>query len=856
MLRRWVNKILGREQEQRVSFQEIFTLFQEILSLNNRTLDLIAEANDKLSGDYIFDRHYIETFQEETASLVHQLIYKLNLISPGKYQELNESFHRIESDIRQILAGRLLCPTDRYVLDYKEIAEKHLGEAAGGKNTHLAEIMEFLGITIPPSFAITTAAYFHFLQENGLPEKIEKIIDRWHHGETGIGEASKEIRSLILAARLPADIRKEIDMYLDAIRQAHPEKKPYFAVRSSAVGEDSEFSYAGQYASRLNVSRYRVIEAYREVVASVYSERAMEYRQSKGVLESEIAMAVACQQVVKARVSGVLYTYHPVHPEKETMEISSAWGLGAPIVSGRVLTDHFTVARRAPHEILELKVVRKQTALMPAGGEEKTEVPVPEEQQTIPSLTDEQLRRLAEIGLRIEKFYKKPQDIEFAIDENDEIVILQARQLAMRGKTLPVARELAEILEKYPVISRGRGTVAQMGIASGTVFVLENDEDLDKVPQGAILVARYASPRLARVIRKVSGIITDVGAVTGHLATVAREFRVPTIMNLEHATEIFETGEEVTIDAQENIVYEGLVRELYHFSLAEEDIEETYEYRLLRRVLKKIEPLYLLDPKDPNFTPQGCRTLHDIIRFVHEKVVEEIIDYNYHHPHNMDAVSGKLDWKFPLDMVIIDMGGGLVPGAVGTGRKIVPEQITSPPMRALLDGIAHPGAWNNEPMSVDFGSFMSSLTRTMSAETMSPRELGQNLAVISDCYINVSLRLGYHFTVIDAYVVDNVKDNYAYFRFSGGVTDISRRSRRAAFIGEALARHDFHVELHEDLVEGRIKKMDRQGMLDRLNLLGILIGFTRQLDVKMVTDEQIAYYIEKLQELLENDNHE
>ncbi len=856
MFRRWVNRILKRDQEHRVSFQEIFTLFQEILALNNQALDRIAEANDKLSGDYIFDRHYIETFHEETASLVHQLIYKLNLIAPGKYQELNESFRRIESEIQEIMAGHLVCPTDKFVLDYKEIAERHLGDAAGGKNTHLAEIMEFLGIRIPPSFAITTAAYFSFLRENGLPEQIEKIIARWHGDEIDLATASREIRSLILAARLPGDIRKEIEQHLDAIRQIHPERKPYFAVRSSAVGEDSEFSYAGQYESRLNVSRYRVMDAYRDVVASVYSERAMEYRRSKDVRESEIAMAVACQQIVNARVSGVLYTYHPVHPEKETMEISSAWGLGAPIVSGRILTDHFTVARKSPHEILELKVVRKQTALMPGGGEEQKEVPVPEDRQTIPSLTDAQLRELADIGLRIEKFYKKPQDIEFAIDENDRIVILQTRQLAMRGKTLPVARELAEALEKYPVISRGRGTVAQMGIASGTVYVLENDEDLDKVPQGAILVARYASPRLARVIRKVSGIITDVGAVTGHLATVAREFRVPTIMNLEHATEIFETGEEVTIDAQENIVYEGLVRELHHFSLAEEDIEETYEYRLLRRVLKKVEPLYLLDPKDPNFTPQGCRTLHDIIRFIHEKVVEEIIDYNYHHPHNMDAVSSKLDWKFPLDMVIIDMGGGLAPGAAGKGRKITPEQIVSPPMRAVLDGIAHPGAWNNEPMSVDFGSFMSSLTRTMSAETMSPRELGQNLAVISDCYINISLRLGYHFTVIDAYVVDNVKDNYAYFRFSGGVTDISRRSRRAAFIGEALARHDFHVELHEDLVEGRIKKMDRQGMLDRLNLLGILIGFTRQLDVKMVTDEQIAYYIDKLQELLEKDSHE
>jgi len=156
---------------------------------------------------------------------------------------------------------------------------------------------------------------------------------------------------------------------------------------------------------------------------------------------------------------------------------------------------------------------------------------------------------------------------------------------------------------------------------------------------------------------------------------------------------------------------------------------------------------------------------------------------------------------------------------------------------------------------VDMGSFMSSLTRTFSAEITSPEQLGQNLAVISHEYANISLRLGYHFTMIDTYVSENINDNYAYFRFFGGVTDLDRRSRRARFIGAVLSHYDFRIDLHGDLVVARLKKLDERAMLKRLYLLGLLIGFTRQLDVRMVNERRITEYTEKIKQLME-DGHE
>lgn len=291
------------------------------------------------------------------------------------------------------------------------------------------------------------------------------------------------------------------------------------------------------------------------------------------------------------------------------------------------------------------------------------------------------------------------------------------------------------------------------------------------------------------------------------------------------------------------------MNELCFYGLTEEVIEETTEYRLLRRVLQNIAPLNLLDPAEKNFTPDACRTLHDITRFVHEKAVEELIDRNYYQPHHWRTAAGKLQWNIPLDLVLIDVDGGLAPGS--KKGKVPMEAIVSLPMQYLLKGLAHPRAWDNEPMSVDLGSFMSSLTRTISPELSTPREVGQNLAVISKEYANVSLRLGYHFTMIDSYISENMNDNYAYFRFFGGVTDPTRRSRRAKFLGAILSRHDFRIELHGDLVVARIKKLDKAGMMQRLHLLGLLVGFTRQLDVKMLSDQHIDTYIDKFNQLLE-----
>ena len=842
--------IFQRKKKVTVPFKILFAEFKKSLELNNRILDLIADANDKLSGDYIFDEQYIQVTCQELSDLIRQLIVTINHLTEQKYSELYTSFHLIEEEIEALVQGQMLNQVKDLILPYTSVT-RDLTDSVGGKNAHIAEIGTLLDLRIPEGFAITTAAFLLFLQENELYDWIFTIRKQWRQKEIPVEEASQKIQRAILDAVVPPQLEKVILDAAAQISKGYQDITPCFAVRSSALGEDEISSFAGQYLSCLNIPVKELPQAYKEVVASLFSPEAMEYRLQMDFRPHEIMMAVACQLMVPAKASGVMYTYDPVRPEMETMIINSAWGLGEPIVSGEVPTDTFVLDRQPPNEVREMQIVRKDRSMVLRGCGGIGIDGVEEEQRTESSLKKRQLQELARIGVRLERYFKRPQDIEFAIDQQDRVIVLQSRQLRLQRERAPRACDLTGLGDKYTIIFRGRGIAAMEGIATGEAWVMREGRDLKDFPMGGILVARHATPQLARVINRATGFITDVGSTTGHLATVAREFRVPALFNTENGTELIRHGQEITLDTECLTVYEGIVQELQYYSIQEEPIEEMYEYRLLRRVLKKIEPLNLTDPEADNFSPQGCRTYHDLTRFVHEKAVETIIDLNFYHAHHKDTQAGQLLWDYPLDLILIDVGGGIE----GEHEKgIRPEQITSVPMRALLRGMSYPGMWDMSPAGVDFSSFMSSLTRTTQTRNTSPEDVGRNLAVVSAEYTNINFRLGYHFTVIDAYVSDNILDNHIYFRFSGGVTETTRRARRIRLLGRILSHYDFLCELHGDIVVARLKKTDRERMLQRLFLLGLLVGFTRQLDVKMVSEEMITTFFNEIKTIMEKEN--
>jgi len=343
---------------------------------------------------------------------------------------------------------------------------------------------------------------------------------------------------------------------------------------------------------------------------------------------------------------------------------------------------------------------------------------------------------------------------------------------------------------------------------------------------------------------RASAVLTDVGTTTGHLAAIAREFRVPTILDTEIATQVLSDAGEVTVDAEENVVFGGRVDELIHYQiLRSSSYSETAEFRLLRRMLKSIAPLNLNDPQSPSFVPEKCQTYHDIIRFAHEKAVEQLTEGYWVRPSKGSSTVRRLELEIPLDLILIDLGGGLRIREDTRTAKI--EDVTSAPLLALLEGLTTEGVWATGAADMDLDGFLSSATRSVSLTTPLATRPEQNLAIVSAQYLNLSLKLGYHFNIVDCYLTQTRNDNFIYFRFAGGVTGIDRRSRRATLLKRILEKHDFIVEGKGDLVIGRIKKVSFETMVERLEMIGRLIGFTRQLDIHLKSDGLVERCVER-----------
>jgi len=823
-------------------FPLLFRRFQNILKRNNEILELIADMGDKMGGNFVFDRQYLVTICQRLSDLVYKLIYDLNMLTSQKYMNLYNAFERIQNQIQADLTGSPVVSESSHTISYDAITRDDL-ENVGSKNANLSELRNVLELPTPDGFAITTRTFYDFMVHNELLDTVQKIVQKREKNADTFAALSKNLQNRILDAEIPLSILRDIRRTVEQLRRKDTHEPLYFAVRSSAIGEDTEHSFAGQYKSFLNIPEDQLPGYYKKVVASAYSPGAWEYRIARGFQEHEIAMAVGCQSIIHPKCSGIVYTMDPLSPEKEVLVIAATWGLGVQVVEGRERVDRYLLSRDAPHSARQINIVHKETMLVPdpAGGTKTIEVP--KELQDAPCLKASQFEELAHTALKIERYLKRPQDIEWAFDENGKLIILQTRMLQVHFSSEDDACQLHELTQQHTVILSGKGDVVQRGIAHGRAFVIQKDEDLDNIPYGSILVARHTSPRLAKVIHRAQGILTDRGSPIGHMATVAREFRIPTVVNTGIASKVLSTGQEITLDASQNVVYDGMIRELCYYERMQEDVfEESYEYRLLNRILKKIAPLKLVEPHDQGFVPERCQTFHDIVRFVHEKAVEDLMNLSEKYRNRSQQGLKRLEMDVPLGLFVLDIGGGI--DASSKTRSVMPEQIKSRPMKAFLMGLADSGLWTTDPVSMDLGSFMSSVTRTISASPAGATRVGRNLVVLGEKYMNVSLHLGYHFNIIDAYIGENINDNYAYFRFIGGVTEITRRSRRASFIADVLARYDFKVEVRGDLVIGSLKKFAKEQMDYKVALLGALVAYTRQLDVLMRHDEHINHYVE------------
>ncbi|RJR47918.1 MAG: phosphoenolpyruvate synthase [Deltaproteobacteria bacterium] len=794
----------------------------------------MADMEEKLSGDFLFDLQYIRAGVSQLAAETAALVEALNNLGDHRHGALVDAFRRIIGEVEDILNRRREIPKAPLTISFDHI-NLDMAEMVGGKNANLGEVRTRVALPVPPGFAISTYAYKVFLDYNQIAARIDDLLGFWRIDDLdGLVLVSEELKSMINQSQVPP----ELD---GAIKEAYEElclqwqNRPLLAVRSSAVGEDLSLTFAGQYASYLNVPPGETTGRYKDILASLFTPRALFYYKTRGFNEEEMAMGAAVLPMVNARASGVLFTRQPEAAGRDAALINAVWGLGRYAVGGIIEPDYYLVAHDPPGKVLEQRIPAKEVMLINAAGSGVEEAPVPPEKVRAPCLEARHLQELARWAVTLEAHYQRAQDVEWALDFEDRLWLLQSRQLHIPGKGPP---ERTRTLKQYPVLLDS-GSVACRGVGAGPVVMVRRDEDLKNFPQGGVLVARHTSPKYVTVMPQAAAIITDHGSPTGHMALLAREFQVPTILAAGNATQILQPGQEVTVDANYNNVYAGIIPELLEPKQPMSDeLGDSPVFRTLKEVLKKVIPLNLINPQSDTFTPGHCCTIHDLVRYAHEYSMREMFNLTADEVADSAEVVD-LDSGLPFKVRILDLGGGI---KRGWKSKVRPEQITSLPFKAFWQGLAAMRWPQGKPEGTKSLSSVFVKSEEEVAQGAEPYR-DQSYVVLSHNYMNFSIRLGYHLSTVEAYVSDQLNDNYITFTFRGGGSTPERRERRARLIEAIIDSMDLHYERKGDTIKARIAKYPPEQMAQKLILIGKLTLYTKQLDMVLFSEGIADWYI-------------
>ena len=439
----------------RNDFKTRYHHFKLLLNANNKALEIMAEMEEGLRGTKPFGMNFVRSRCTAVSTSVWQIARNLNDLAPGKYEGLYDRFKEIQLRINPFLAhsdaareGPLVIPLDD--------TDTETADQVGGKMANLGEIRNRLSMRVQNGFAVTARGYYRFMEYNDLQSEIDRRIQATDVDRLDqLHALSAAIRQLIIGSPLPEDLSEAM---MGAYRRLEEMDGTGIrvAMRSSALGEDfAGTSFAGQYLSELNVNREFIPDVYKEIVASKYGLAAMAYRLNRGIRDEDVAMCVGCMSMVDPVSGGVLYSRNPLDIRDDAIVINSVWGLPKSVVDGSSATDLFMVSRKAPMTILRREIACKEQKFVCYPDAGVCRLDATGDERELASLKDDQALELARLAVVLEGHYGVPQDIEWAIQNDGAIVLLQCRALqqveAFRGRDLETYLEEAH----EPVILRG-----------------------------------------------------------------------------------------------------------------------------------------------------------------------------------------------------------------------------------------------------------------------------------------------------------------------------------------------------------------------------------------------------------------
>ena len=822
--------------------QEQYTAFQSLLEADKRAHDRMAELEEILYDQVPVDFCAVEEKYHQLSAAVGRMITDLARICPTKYTSLGAYHKKFDDYVRALLGVREAPVNPPYVLDLGDpLASDPL--LVGGKSANLARVAQSLGLPVPTGLAITTRAFNRFIEFNDLGGLIADSLAHLDiHSGDSLGAASDRICRAIRRAAVPPEMVAAIEDGLIDV-QARCRHTHRFAVRSSAWGEDTRTSFAGQYRTILNIEADEIIAAYRKVLASKYLPAALVYRINYGLTDRETPMAVLVVEMIDAKASGVMVTGQTEGTAGDLLSIHAVWGLGQPLVDGVTVPAVFQMTKTNPPELAsrsshgqtEQRVLDPEQGLVSRGLDEKQTAGTP--------LNAPAALELARWGLVLENHLNGPQDVEWCLTRDDRLILLQTRPFHAESVFADGGGPLTctfEAVENEILVSGGHAAAG--GVASGRTVHVESLDKLARVPDGSVAVTRNIPPEFAAAVNRLHAVVAAGGSFAGHFASVAREFGIPTIVNALDALTAIPDGITVTVNAENTTVYRGHVSSMVASPCARRNLLADSPFmQRLGAVMSFISALELVNPAKDNFTPEGCRSHHDIIRFVHEKAVAAMFQLSNIRFRKVGG-SRKLRIGIPMLFYAIDVGGGFN-AAAGGRSEVGLDHVESAPLRALFSGLTHP--------DIQWGTFShfdweSHDKVVMSGGYINPDSvMFASHAIISGTYANLNLRFGYHFVALDAVCSPQKADNYILLRFSGGGADMDKRRLRALFLSRIFQRLGFEVTRKSDLINARYGEGRQEEIAHTLDWVGRLLGATRLMDMYLKDESMAEAYVDE-----------
>jgi len=804
-----------------------FEIFRTILRTNKDALEQMAELEQLYYSGSPIGTPQILARAESLYETVHNLASNLNILAKDRFNTLALQLETIMTEIRQQREYTTSDAKPIYTLSALSQAD---APAVGNKAANLGIMGQLSGLRIPDGFAISRTCFERFLAKNDLRAQLDNHLANWSKDDSVKNAAlCNTMRQLILETPIPEDISKEI---LRSYKELESRTKPFVrvALRSSAIGEDSTASFAGQHSTELNVLCDSILDAYRAVIASKYTPQAISYRLRYGLDDTDVPMCVACIEMIDSRESGVLYTVEPDAPASGCMHLAAIKGLGELLVSGQATPATARIDKRS-QQVTMLDCGQSSFLLSssPTGGTQL----VPVSDSSHPLHDEGLLQEIINAGLRIEEHFRGPQDIEWATSSDGRLFILQTRPLGINTESNELS-EPHQNLSDFTILLQ-EGISASRGIAHGTVYIPDPGSEM---PWGAICVTRTASPDLAAMVERMAGIITESGSTASHLASVARENGVPMIVACPKATTSLHPGQLVTLVAESSTVIAGAPEALTELeNRTRTRIFDTPVSQRFRKILDRISPLNLTDPGSPIFSIQGCQTLHDIIRFAHEQVMRVMFGLT----GLDDTPTIRLEFNIPLRIHFIDLGNGLRFGLTNC-QTLKPEDICSIPMKAFWKGLAHPGISWSGSVGLSLGNVSSVIMGGMM--TSAQNVGGDSYALVAQDYMNLSAKFGYHFANIDAICSDIPEQNHVAVQFSGGVGSFAGKNLRLNFLAAVMIKLGYQVRINGDQLDARAAGHDAEQMKEILDQTGRLLAASRLLDVGIAGQGMIERLID------------